>query len=121
VRGHIVKRYKSSYTIVLNLGVNSEGKRTQQVVSVKGTKKEAEKRLSELLNQLDTGTFMKPGKTTVGDFLRRWLNDHKQNLSPRGFERYQMIIEKQLVPDLGNLLLVQLKPEHIQKHYAAKL
>ena len=41
------------------------GKYKYQWVSVKGTKKDAEKRLSELLHQLDTGTFIKPSKVTL--------------------------------------------------------
>ena len=66
MRGSIIKRGKSSYTVVLNLGIDPQtGKRKQQWVSVKGTKKDTEKRLSELLHQLDTGTFMKPTKTTL--------------------------------------------------------
>lgn len=123
MRGHIVKRYKGSYTIVLNLGHDpSTGKRKQQWVTVKGTKKEAEKRLSELLNQLDTGTFMKAGKTTVAEFLGKWLSDYAQpNLSPRGFERYESIVRVHLVPGLGNVPLTQLKPEHLQRLYTAKL
>ena len=123
MRGHIVKRYKGSYSIVLNLGVNpATGKRKQQWISVKGTKKEAEKRLSELLHQLDTGTFMKPAKTTLAEYLERWLKDYAwPNLSPRGFERYAGIISKHLIPDMGAITLTQLKPEHLQKLYAAKL
>ncbi len=55
MRGHIIKRYKDSYTIILNLGIDpSIGKRKQQWVSVRGTKKEAEKRLSDLLHPLKT-------------------------------------------------------------------
>ncbi len=123
MRGHIVKRYKGSYSIVLNLGVNpATGKRKQQWISVKGTKKETEKRLSELLHQLDTGTFMKPGKTTLAEYLEKWLSDYaKPNLSPRGFERYAGITSKHLIPDMGAITLTQLKPEHLQKLYAAKL
>jgi len=49
MRGHIKKRYRSSYTIFLNLGRDpATGKRKQQVISVKGTKKEAEKKLASL-------------------------------------------------------------------------
>ena len=118
MRGHIIKRYKDSYSIVLNLGIDpSTGKRKQQWVSVKGTKKEAEKRLSELLHQLDNGIIMKPSKTTVKEFLERWLKDYQPNLSPRGYERYQGIIIRHLIPKLGNIALTQLKPEHLQKHY----
>ncbi len=82
MRGHIIKRYNDSYTIVLNLGVDpATGKRKQQWVSVKGTKKEAEKRLAELLHQLDTGTFMKPGKVTLADYLEQWIKDCSPNSS----------------------------------------
>ncbi len=123
MRGHIVKRGKSSYTVVLTLGNDPQtGKRKQQWVSVKGTKKEAEKRLSEILHQLDTGMFMRPGKTTLAEYLEKWLSDYaKPNLSPRGFERYAGIIKQHLIPDMGSIALTQLRPEHLQKHYTARL
>jgi len=123
MRGHIIKRYKNSYTIVLNLGVDpSTGKRKQQWVSVKGTKKEAEKRLAELLHQIDTGTFMKPGKTTLAEYLERWLKDYVwPNLAPRTAEGYESIIRRHLMPKLGNIHLTQLKPEHLQRYYSDRL
>jgi len=123
MRGHIVKRYENSYTIVLSLGIDpTTGKRKQQWVSVKGTKKEAEKRLAEILHQLDAGTFMKPSKTTLGEFLGRWLKDYVwPNLSPRTAEGYETIVKRHLIPGLGKLALTQLKPEHIQEYYSEKL
>jgi integrase len=123
MRGHIIKRYKNSYTIVLNLGHDpATGKRKQQWISVKGTKKEAEKRLAELLHQLDTGMFMKPGKTTLTEYLERWLKDYAwPNLAPRTAEGYGTIIRQHLIPKLGNLLLTQVKPEHLQKYYSEML
>ena len=121
MRGHIRKRGKNSYSLAISLGKDpTTGKYKQQWVSVKGTKKDAEKRLSELLHQLDNGTFMKPGKTTLGEFLERWLAEYARgNLSPRGFERYESIVRVYLIPTLGNIPLTQVKPEHIQKHYSA--
>jgi hypothetical protein len=85
MRGHIIKRYKDSYTIVVNVGTDpATGKRKQQWYSVKGTKKDAEKKLAELLHQLDTGTFIRPVKITVAEFLERWLKDYvRPNLPPR--------------------------------------
>jgi len=123
MRGSIIKRYKGSYTIVLNLGIDPQtGKRRQQWISIKGTKKDAEKKLAELLHQLDTGTFIKPGKATLREFLERWLTDYaKPNLSPRGYERYESIVRVHLIPNLGRILLTQLRPEHLQKHYSTKL
>ncbi|MBI4332463.1 MAG: site-specific integrase [Chloroflexi bacterium] len=122
MRGHIVKRGKDSYTIVLSLGNDpATGRRLRQWVSVKGNKKDAEKKLGELLHQLDTGSFMTPGKTTVAEYLERWLTDYRANLSPRGFERYRDIIRAHLIPDLGAIPLTQLRPEHLQRHYTAML
>lgn len=123
MRGHIVKRYENSYSVVLNLGTDpATGKRKQQWVTVKGTKKEAEKKLAELLYQLDTGTFMKPGKTTLADYLEIWLRDYAwPNLSPRTAESYQYIICRHILPSLGQILLTQLKPEHLQRVYSEKL
>jgi len=123
MRGHIVKRYKNSYTIVLSLGVDpATGKKKQQWISVKGTKKEAEKRLSEMLHQLDTGMFIKPGKVTVAEFLERWLKDYAwPNLSPRTAEGYEHMIDRHLIPQLGSITLTQLRPEHLQRYYSEKL
>jgi len=123
MRGHIVKRYKNSYTIVLNLGIDlATGKRKQQWVSVRGTKKDAEKRLAEILHQLDNGTFVKPGKTTLAEFLDRWLEDYAwPNLAPRTAEGYQYIAHRHLIPGLGNTPLTRLKPEHLQRYYSEKL
>lgn len=123
MRGHIVKRYHNSYSIVLNLGVDpTTGKRKQQWVSVKGTKKDAEKRLSELLHQLDTGVYLKPDKTTLGDYLQLWLKDYAYpNLSPRTVEGYESIIRCHITPALGSIALSQLRPEQIQRYYANKL
>ena len=105
MRGHIFKRYQGSYTIVLNLGIDpATGKRKQQWVSVKGTKKDAEKKLAELLYQLDTGTSIKPGKTTLAEFLECWLKDYAwPNLAPRTAEGYELIIRRHLIPSLGNI------------------
>ena len=123
MRGHITKRGKDSYSIVISLGKDpATGKYRYQWVSVKGTKKDAEKRLSELLHQLDTGTFVNPGRTTLAEYLQRWLQEYaKPNLSPRGFERYESITRVHLIPRLGNIPLVQLTSEQLQKHYTLKV
>jgi integrase len=123
MRGHIVKRYEDSYSIVLNLGTDpATGKRKQQWLTVKGTKKDAEKKLAELLHQLDTGIFTKPGKTTLADYLEQWLIDCCcPNLSTLTAQGYEYMVKKYLIPSLGQIPLTQLRPEHIQHFYTEKL
>jgi integrase len=45
------------------------GKYKYRLVSVKGTKKDAEKRLSELIHKLDNGNFIKPSKVTLAEYF----------------------------------------------------
>jgi len=123
MRGHIIKRYKDSYTVVLNLGTDpASGKRKQQWISVKGTKKDAEKKLAELLHQIDTGLFMKPGKTTLADFLDRWLSEHvRPNTAPKTYEIRAQQVTRHIIPALGRITLTSLKPDHLQRFYTEKL
>ncbi|MFC1962327.1 tyrosine-type recombinase/integrase [Chloroflexota bacterium] len=125
MRGHIVQRSKNkgTWSIVLELDKDAvTGKRRQQWVTFQGSHAGAKKRLTELLHQQDTGSYVAPGKTTVSEYLKSWLAEYvKPNLSPRGYERYESISRVYLIPNLGNIPLVQLKPEHLQKHYSTML
>ena len=86
---------------------------------VNGNSTEARRRLRELLSSRDKGTFLKPGKATVKEYLERWLRDYaSSNLSPRGLDRYTGIVGKYFIPQFGGITLTTLRPEHLQKHYS---
>lgn len=121
MRGHIKQRSKGSWAIVLDLGRDpGSGKRRQQWVTVRGTKKFAEKKLNELLTELDTGGYIKPSKDTVGAFLQRWLSDYMSTLvRPKTLEDYQYRA-KHLISGLGHIPLAELRPEHIHQYYQEK-
>jgi len=123
MRGHIVQRSKGTYSIKISLGKDPvTGKYKSQWHTTKGSKKDAEKRLSELLHQIDTGSYMKPGKTTVSDYLQRWITDYaKPNLSPRTIEGYEHTVKRYIIPKLGSQILVHLKPEHLQAYLSEEL
>ena len=120
MRGSIRQKTKDTWQIQIYTGVGPDGKRQRHFETIKGRKGDAQKRLTELLSSLDKGTYMKPSKTTFEDYLKIWLDEYARNsISPRGFERYKGIIEKSVIPDMGKIILTQLKPEHIQRHYTA--
>jgi integrase len=126
MRGYITQRGKkgtSSWTIVIYTGRDPiSNKKKYEWHSVKGTKKHAEQEMSKLLTQLDSGTYVKPNKLTVGIFLEQWLRDYaKTNTAPRTFERYAEIIRLHLIPNLGSISLANLKPAHIQAYYSIEL
>lgn len=123
MRGHIKQRSKGSWTIVMDLGRDpTTGKRKQQWVTVRGTKKEAEKKLAELQHDLDTGGYTKPDKVRVASFLDEWLRDYVWPLlSAETAQAYDTMVRKHVVPDLGKIALQKLNPAHLQSYYTKKL
>ena len=55
MRGTIKKCAQGTWTIWWDEPRGADGKRRQRNKSIRGTKKDAEKKLAEILHQLDTG------------------------------------------------------------------
>ncbi len=122
-RGNIRERTKGSYTITIELPKDDiTGKRRQKYYTFKGSKKEAEKFLTEKLRELDTGTLIENTKMSFGEYLEFWLkNSCKKTLSINTYEEYELKVHKHISPILGNIKLDKLKPLHIQHFYNQKL
>lgn len=123
MRGHLRKRNKNSWSIVLDAGRDpTTGRRKQQWVSVKGTRKEAERKLMEMIHQVETGAFVKPTRLTFGAFLQGWYRDYvSTHLRSGTAEGYEGIIRVHLLPNLGHVPLSRLQPSHLQAYYANAL
>jgi len=120
MRGHVVKRGKARYSLVLEQ--SESGLRKQKWVAFRGTKKAADAKLVELLHQASAGTLILPGKITVAQFLEHWLENYcTPNLGRRTTDGYRDIVRRRLIPNLGSILLAELKPERIQRLYAQLL
>ena len=118
-RGHIRQRstkYKNSWTVYLYLGVDPDsGKKRYKTEVVRGTKREAQKRLTELLGQLDTGTYVEPSRETVESFLHQWLRDYAEtHVRQRTLEGYRGNLDRYIIPALGSIALKKLAARHIQ-------
>ena len=120
MRGSIVKR-GTHWAAVVNIQRDpAKGGRRSQIWRSAPTKRGAEKLLSELLHELDSGAFVKPSKETVGVFLQRWLDDYiSTHVRPTTLEVYRQR-GKHLVEGLGHIALSDLRPEHIHQYYRVK-
>ncbi len=122
MKGHIRKRGKSSWAVVLYLGRDAEGKERHKWHSVRGTKRDAQRELTRLLHETNTGSYVEPTRMTVADFLNRWLADYaKPKVSSKTYERYREMINGHILPELGSYLLPKLAPLHIQSFYSRAL
>ena len=122
MRGCVSRRGKGSWSITVELPKHEGGRRRQKTYTVRGTRKEADAKLANLLAELAGGVFVETPKISVAEFLERWLGDYaKPNVSGKTFERYQEIVRLHLVPALGSIKLAALTPIVIQDYYARAL
>lgn len=61
-----IKQRGDSYSVVMNVGKDDNGKWIQKRFTVKGNKPDAEKKLRALMRSVDNGQFVNPGKLTTG-------------------------------------------------------
>ncbi|MBS4535182.1 site-specific integrase [Clostridium sp. D2Q-14] len=118
MQGHVRKRGKK-WCFVVDVP-SMDGKRKQKWYSGYKTKKEAQKALSKVLNEINTNTLVIPDDSTLGEYLTYWLNMYKDKLSPTTIAGYTIIIEKHLIPSLGKIKLAKLKPLMVQDYYNKK-
>jgi integrase len=122
MRGHVRRRGKESWSIVVDVGGDPNGRRRQKWHTVQGTKKDAERELARLLYEMNTGAYVQPARLTVAEYLSRWLTDYAEpNVPGKTFERYSEIANLHLVPALGHHLLTKVRPLHIQSYYSEAL
>jgi integrase len=119
VRGSIRQRNKNSWQLQIYTGPGPDSRPRRHFETVHGRKGDAQRRLTELLSSLDKGIYTPPGKITVADNFKNWLDGYvKTNCSPRTLDGYGAIIENHLIPALGHIPLRQLIPQAIQAYYS---
>ena len=122
MRGHLVKRSEGSWSVVVEVGRHpGTGKRQQRWFTVKGTKRYAERRLAQIVRDLDAGMVVGPTRMNLGEFLDQWLRDYV-SMSVRMVtqERYTRIAARIKV-SLGKVKLTALKPQQVQQYYSELL
>ncbi len=125
-RGTIRQRSKvrkDSWTVQIYTGVDARtGKKRYHSEAVKGTMALAERRLTELLREVDTGTFVERSRLTVAEYLEQWLQDiAAPRVSNRTLEGYKGNLDRYIVPKLGKIPLEKLTPRHVQQMEAQLL
>jgi len=87
---------------------------------VKGTYKDAQKELTRLLGDRDTGKLPTATRDTVKEFLAAML-DGMVRVSPKTLERYGQLAERQIYPHLGSDKIRYLTREQIESWHKTLL
>jgi len=109
-----ITRRSNSWRIKFEAGARDPvtGKRQTRYVTVRGTKRDAQRELTALLAAVDNGTAVDPSRLTVAEHVRDWLRN-ADHLANKTRERYLALAEQQIIPHLGGVALQKLRPAHI--------
>ena len=116
--GQIIERENGSCLVRIFLGRNPQtGKREYHNATIKG-KEEAKRYLRQKLHEIDMGTFVKPSKITVSEYLDQWLQTAaKPRLRERTFADYEDLLRRYVKPAFGKKKLSNIRALDVQALY----
>lgn len=113
-----------SYRIRVSDGCGVDGKQRFKTMTwkvpynltEKQAAKEAEKMAIHFEDEVKNGLAGSQRGLKLADFIPMYLDIKKDILAPRTFETYAKICNNLIIPLLGHIKLVDLKPAHIQQY-----
>lgn len=119
-RGTIKERSPGTFLVRVFLGRNAKGKRQYASKTVHGTRKDAQRARTEMLYEIDQGTFVGPNTTTVKGYCKAYI-DGKDNITPRTRKGYHSRMRLDIYPEFGSAKLQDLTRVELQAHFTGEL
>ena len=118
--GHIRKRInkdgKKSYQITVEGNADPiTGKRNRKFETVKGTKKDAEARMREMMDEMDNGGIKKRTAIKLQDWLDTYITKYKINIEETTRAGYKEKCRNCINPYIGEYPISALNPDIVQE------
>ena len=108
------KRSDGRYCKQIVIGYSPDGKRKVKSIYAK-TIRELEAKEVEIRHNINHGLFVENENITVEEWAFEWMNTYKNNVEPATYNMYCNSVTKHIVPTIGNIPLLKLRPSHIQQ------
>ena len=125
--GTIYRRKDGMWAAQIVVGRKPDGRLDRRSVYGK-TRAEVAEKLAKLQTARSTGSLLKPTRTTVGEYLDTWLENHRrfggrdgQGLRPNTYRNYETCLRLYVKPAIGLLPLSKVGPEHLEALYRSML
>ena len=106
-------RWEGRYTI----GFDPKTGKQQQKSVYGASQKEVRQRLTQILSEIDDGSYIEPSNMKLETWLDIWLKEYTMNLKPTTYSCYESSVRVHLKPNLGRIQLSALAPHMIQHLY----
>lgn len=122
MRGSIQRKGAAKWRVIFDLPHAPGTPRRQQVITINGGKKDAQRELTRRLDMIEKGYLTAPAAMTMSDLMDNWFENYVDiHVSAKTAERYREIVDKHLRPALGSTRLRDLKPIAIQNHISSAM
>src|SRR6266536_5339703 len=118
MKGHIRQRGLGAWELKFDVPSEDRQRKTRYI-AFQGGKREEQKKLTELLDQVNKGSFIDPSKTTLAAFLDRWENWAATQVSAKTLERYKELLKHHVRPRLGARSIQKLRTVDFAELYGA--
>ncbi len=113
-RGSITRR-GNSWRIGFRAGTDSTtGEAIRVRETVRGSKVDAEQRLTQLLREHDVTGILPDREATVATFSKTWLDHVAHRVKPITLKRYRELLAGQVIPTIGPVRMTELRPAGVQ-------
>lgn len=99
--GQIIRRGERTWLVRVPLGRDANGKRRYHNKTIHGTKKAAERYLTQKLRERDTGELIEAGSKSLDEFLTAWLKASATRVRARTLADYEATLRRYVRPHLG--------------------
>jgi integrase len=112
-----MRRRGSSWELRVYLGRDPlDGRKRWATRTVRGTRREAQRALAEMVAAADRGALARSG-ATVGELLERWFEHASADFSPKTARETRGFLDRNLLPALGQLKLARLSADRLDAYY----
>lgn len=127
MQGHIHKRIRADksgrdrtlWYVIVDLGVDAGGRRRQKWHGSFRTRRQAEVARAKLVDELHSGTYVVPGRTTLSEWaIDSWIPMMATRIKPSTLHSYRRNLEIHVLPVLGGKPLQQITPVMLNTLYA---
>ena len=111
-----LRKRSKNYIVYLEYFDKETNNRKQKNMGSYPLKRDANKRLNEVKEEIYKEELLLPNEMILQDFLLDFLEKYKMNLSITTYNCYMRICKKYIIPLLGDIKLCDIRPIHIQNY-----
>jgi hypothetical protein len=111
----------TTYQLAVFVGLDERGRRRYRYETVHGSRRDAERRLAELVTAVGLGELGTHGAARFGELVDAWWEVSTTDLSPNTRIGYRGLLDRYLLPVLKHRRLDRIGPADLERLYAQLL